>query len=367
MILLFRSNNIFASRVNKYVNFYQRSDIDYTVIGWDRKAEGLSKEHYDFFRYKAGTAVGGLRGVINHIRWMIFVYKYIKAHPAATTIHACDLNSAFPATLYKRIHNKNLNVIFDACDWFSAEFANNNSARRILQFMEKFTCKWADNLIICEPEREEQITFKLKEKPLVLRNIPEIDKSIVVNEGDDKYRFENDWPTLAYFGGLVNSRYLDELFSLARTEKFNMLVGGFGSADREALCRELDQLPNFRYFGRMTMVDGLQMSNNADIIYAMYCKNNLNHIYAAPNKLYEAMFLGKPIITTKGTLPGKKVVDNNIGWAIDENTEELIHLLRSIDNKSIKEKGQNSKRLWNEKYKDDVSKFFNEVYTKIIK
>jgi glycosyltransferase involved in cell wall biosynthesis len=352
------------------VNFYQRNNIDYTIIEWDRKDEVPPKEHYDYFRFKAGFSVGGIKGIINNTRWMIFVYKYIKAHPAATTIHACDLNTAFPAALYKRIHNKNLNVIFDVGDWFSANFAHRRFARRISHVMEKFTCKWANNIIICEPEREEQISFKIKQKPLVLRNIPEINESesLIINEANDKYKFDNDWPTLVYFGGLVESRYLDEVFNLARTEKFNMLVGGCGSADREALCQELNKLPNFRYFGRMkTREDGLQMSNSADIIYAMYCKDNLNHIHAAPNKHYEAMFLGKPVITTKGTLPEKRVVENNIGWVIEENIEELTRLLRSIDDKSIKEKGQNAKKLWNEKYKDEVSNFFNEVYAKIIK
>lgn len=366
-ILLFRSNNLFASRVNKYVSFYKGQSIDFTAVGWDRKDEGLQKDGYDFFRYKAGTAIGGMKAVMNHFRWMVFVYKYIKAHPDATTIHACDLNSAFPAILYKKRRNRNLTVIFDACDWFSANFAGKRFMCKVFQQMEKVTCQWADELIICEPEREEQITFPLAKKPLVLYNIPEEDE-LQMGLSDDEYTFANEWPTLAYFGGFSENRFLTELFELAKTEKVNILVGGFGAQRIVELCDELNaSLPNFRYFGKMAPRDGMQMSNSADVIYAMYCKTNPNNIYAAPNKFYEAMALGKPIISTKGTIVEGKIVKNNVGYAIEEDIEELRSLLRSLTREEMMEKGLNAKRLWEEKYKNCVSEFFKNEYSRIIK
>lgn len=366
-ILLFRSNNIFDSRVNKYVNYYKRSNIDFTIIGWDRKNEGIIHERYDFFRYKAGTSVGGFTAIINHLRWMLFVYRYIKKHSNVTTIHACDLNSAFPAALYKYLHSRDLNIIFDACDWFSANFAHMKFTCKIFQIMEKFTCKWTNQLIICEPERKAQITFRLNKNPLILPNIPEIDKDIIFeNNIEGKYNFGNNWPTFVYFGGLVNNRFLVELFNLARTEHFNMLVGGYGSAEIESLCEDLNSLPNFRYFGKLSMKEGLRMSYAADVIYAMYCKTNPNHIYAAPNKLYEAMFLSKPIITTKGTIVEKKVISNNIGWAIEENVEDLKSLILNLNKEQLKEKGRNSNRLWDCNYKNYVSDFFDNIYSKVL-
>ena len=42
-IILFRSNNIFDSRVNKYHNYYERAGIDYTIVGWDRAGKGWGR------------------------------------------------------------------------------------------------------------------------------------------------------------------------------------------------------------------------------------------------------------------------------------------------------------------------------------
>lgn len=365
-ILLFRSNNLIASRCNKYVSYFQRNNIDFTAVGWDRSGSGIVKEHYDFYRYKAGVSAGGIKAIFNHLHWMYFVYKYIKDHPDVTTVHACDLNSAFPAALYKKFYNKNLTVVFDACDWFSANFSTMFLLRKMLEKLEQFTYENTDKLIICEAEREEQITFPLKDKPLVLPNIPDIANQEFLID-NNKYKFNNDWPTFAYFGGFSDDRFLLEILSLAKTEKFNLLIGGFGYKPVEDLCVELNKTNNVKYFGRMSMLDGLAMTSCADATYAMYCKTNPNNIFAAPNKLYEAMFLGKPIISTKGTIVENKIIKYNIGFAIEEDINDLRELIRNLNKDQLKEYGKNSHELWESKYKDYVKDFFTNDYSKLIK
>lgn len=364
-IILFRSNNIFDSRVNKYHNFYERARLDYTIVGWDRYGKSWQKEHYDFFHYQAGDAVGGVKAIRNHFKWMLFVYRYLKRHSNVTTIHACDLNSAFPAAVYKTLHKQNVTLIFDACDWFSANFASKKFLCFCFGLMERFTCNKANELIICEPERKAQIQFKLKKEPLVMRNIPEIDITSI-STVSEKYKFKNANPTIAYMGGLVDTRFLEELLTLAESEPFNLLIAGSGNSMIVNKCIKLSERNNVRYFGRVNMEEGLNMENAADVIYAMYCKTNPNHIYAAPNKYYEALLLGKPLITTAGTIVGDKVIRHNTGWVIEENIEELKELLNNLHQTEIREKGNNALALWNKLYKNDIPYFFENIYSKII-
>lgn len=365
-VLLFRSNNIFDSRVNKYYNYYKRSGISYTIIGWDRDGKGWQKDHFDFFRYHAGESVGGLKAIWNHIKWMRFVLCYLRKHNDVTTIHACDLNSAFPAAIFKAFYKKNVTVIFDACDWFSANFADRKFLKYCFGMMERFTCRIADELIICEPERIQQVQFKLQKRPLVMPNIPEIDSSAIV-EIQDKYKFDNDNPTLAYLGGFSDNRFLLEILNLAETEPFNLLIAGSGDKTIIKRCVEVSNCKNVKYFGRLPMDEGINMENAADIVYAMYCKTNPNNVFAAPNKFYEALLLGKPLITTKGTIVEKKVVSNNIGWAVEEDIEELRNLINKLDKEDIKEKGVNAKRLWENYFQSYLNDFFNNTYSKLIK
>lgn len=365
-IILFRSNNIFDSRVNKYRNYYERSKIDYTIVGWDRKKAGWSKENYDFYRYQAGEAEGGMRAVRNHCRWMFFVFRYLYKHQEVSTVHACDLNSAFPAAVFKTLFKRKLNLIFDSCDWFSSTFARYRIICRIFGAMEWFTCKKADAIIICEPERREQIKFRLSREPIVMPNIPEIDSSSI-KDGQAKYSFDNSNPTIAYMGGFAHGRFLKELLALSKSEPFNLLIAGSGQKEIEEACLALNDNDNVKYYGRLDMIEGLKMENAADVIYAMYCKINPNHIYAAPNKYYEAMLLGKPLITTKGTIVGDKVDKYNTGWVIEENVDELRKVLNTMSINSIKTKGSNAFSLWNNQFKDYITTFFDNKYKFIMK
>lgn len=365
-IILFRSNNIFDSRVNKYHNYYERADLDYTIVGWDRGGKGWRKDKYDFFQYRAGEDVGGFKAIRNHLKWMKFVYSYLKKHKNVTTIHACDLNSAFPAALFKTFHNRDVTLIFDACDWFSANFASKRFLCFCFGLMERFTCKKADELIICEPERIEQVQFKLRKSPLVMPNIPEINSS-VITDIQDKYKFDNDNPTLAYLGGFSDNRFLLEILTLAETEPFNLLIAGYGDKNVMNKCEDIKDRSNVKYFGRVPMEEGLNMENAADIVYAMYCKTNPNNIYAAPNKYYEALLLGKPIITTKGTIVEKKVVENEIGWAVEEDIDELRQLVNNLNKDDIEKKGKNALALWENTFKNYLPNFFENIYSKIIK
>ena len=365
-VILFRSNNIFDSRVNKYHNYYEHADIDYTIVGWNREGKELEKDHYDFFQYRAGEDVGGLKAICNHIKWMLFVYKYLKLHREVTTIHACDLNSAFPAAVFKVFRKREVTLLFDACDWFSANFAQKKFLRFCFGQMERFTCRMANELIICEPERIEQVQFKLRKKPLVLPNIPEIDLS-AISTVQNKYEFDNENPTLAYLGGFSDNRFLLEILMLAETEPFNLLIAGYGNKAVVDRCEAMNRRSNVRYFGRVSMEEGLNMENAADIIYAMYCKTNPNNVYAAPNKYYEALLLGKPLITTKGTILENKVRNSNIGWAVEEDIEELRTLIRSFTKEGIKEKGDNALALWNERFKGYLSDFFSNTYAMVLR
>lgn len=63
---------------------------------------------------------------------------------------------------------------------------------------------------------------------------------------------------------------------------------------------------------------------------AIYDPKVPNHRYAAPNKFYEALMLGKPIVMAKNTGFDEIIEENNIGCLIEYSKSGLkmvfIHL-----------------------------------------
>ena len=99
----------------------------------------------------------------------------------------------------------------------------------------------------------------------------------------------------------------------------------------------------------------------------IYEKTNPNHILAAPNKYYESLYLGKPIITTFGTIPGARTIEVNTGYAIEEEYEDFVGLIESVNKSDLLEKARNARRVWNERYATYVQGFLVNTYLPYIK
>lgn len=370
-IVFLRSNQVNSdSRAEKYLSVLDEKNIDYIVFGWDRNDTGAERKNTTYYRRKVGYVVGGLKAAKNRLYWFNFVIKSLrKMEQKPEFIHACDLDCAFPAVLYKIFFNKKVFILFDVFDWFSSDMPENLNPliRKSILWMEKLCLKHSNKLFICEDERRVQIPNDHLYDISIFPNIPMIDSEEGIFVKKDEYQFNNGKPTLSYVGWFGNGRSLAELFELASTGKYNLLVAGYGNDDLVAKCNEANKLDNVKYFGKVDYRTGLNIQYNADIVYAIYCKISNNHIYAAPNKYYEAMFLGKPLLTTSGIIVADKVRKNNTGYDIEESKEDFLNWIDSLDKEDIRVKGENARKLWIEKYATYTHDFLNTEYMDLIK
>ena len=369
MIALLRCNAISNDpRVKKYLNYIEEKNIDYHILGWDRNEENLELRNCTFFKRKSGYNVGGIKAAWNRILWMWFCFKEL-SRIKPNFIHGCDLDSAFPAVMYKIFRNRRVKVLFDVFDWFSATLYNQPKIITLaFKAMESLTTKHSDHILICEKEREDQIPYDVSDKIDILPNIPMVRDESTFKYKDKSLMFPNENITISYVGGLYGERFLDELLDIAEKGYVNLLIAGFGDDRIEKRCVEISKKENVKYLGGVSYELGLHIAFHSDVIYAMYCKTNPNHIYAAPNKYYEAMLLGKPIITTEGTIVGEKVKINNTGFVVNEDKLELENLLLALKSmpEVILQNGENAKKLWETEFSTYTIDFLQNKYNNYI-
>ena len=194
----------------------------------------------------------------------------------------------------------------------------------------------------------------------MLQNIPSFSTTDFLY--DDKcYHFDNDLFTLVYVGGFASNRCLRELIEGAVQGVYNLNIAGYGDEETTQLLELHKDCPQIHYYGKVAYADGLRIMYNSDLIYAMYSKQTPNHFYAAPNKYYEAMFVGKPLITTNGIIVADKVKANEFGYGIDETTESLIQLVHSLSPESVYQKAKTAANLWSH-YKTATEEYLNNTY-----
>lgn len=366
MIVLIRCNDIISdSRARKYLDFYKRRGIDYRVIAWDRLGNSERLPNTVYCPAKSKYNQGGLAAIIDRLKWMWFILKTLFSFKADLKIHACDLDAMFPAAVYKALSRRKDFLLFDVFDWVSDTLYNQGRIVSLaFKVMEWYSLRKADHVVICEEERVRQIPYSIEGRYSVLQNIPSFSHSDFLRP-DESLRFKNGLYTLVYVGGFTADRCLMELIMGAVQGHYNLNIAGYGYEKIvEALQQHADN-PHIRYFGKVSYTDGLRIMYNSDIVYAMYSKVNPNHIYAAPNKFYEAMFVGKPLITTQGIIVADKVKEMGFGYAVEESLESLVQLVEGLKPEDVAEKTRKAADYWS-RYATATEQYLETTYTKIM-
>lgn len=367
MIIFIRCNDIVSdSRAKKYLDFLNREKVDYRIIAWDRLGNSAKLHNAIYFPLKSKYNQGGFAAVIDRLKWMWFILRTLFSFHDNLRIHACDLDAAFPAAIYMMFSRRENFFLFDVFDWISDTLNDQGKIVTLaFSFMEWFSVRKADHIVICEQERIKQIPYDIEGRYSVLQNIPSFSTTDFLYE-DENLHFDNDLFTLVYVGGFSTNRCLAELIDGAAKGAYNLNIAGYGAKEIVARLESLKDCPNIRYYGKVEYVTGLRIMYNSDIIYAMYSKQTPNHLFAAPNKYYEAMFVGKPIITTKGIITADKVDANGIGYTIEESLDELIELVGSLSKDDVAQRSLKAKALW-DSYKNATEDYLRSTYSELMR
>ena len=334
-------------RVQKYCDYLYANNINYRIVCWDRSCKLKNDHIHSYYQRKSkyGTGLKNAFGILG-FNWYIFCYL-LRNKKSYKVIHACDFDTILPAIILKLFFGKK--VIYDIFDWFvDSRHFNNRLIKTIILTFERFFLKHSDITIICEEERTEQLNY-IPHNLWVLPNIPTLFTSL--NQNLPNKQNMSDKVILSYVGTMPADRGIDKLLECVKNNSsLELNIAGFGIMDK--LVKEYsDCVSNIHYFGTVSYEKGLEIMANSDIIVALYEKTVLNNVYAAPNKYYEGLFLGKPILTTEGTLVGNKTEKGRTGFVIGESLRDLESFFICFDlQERIDLCSKNAREMWIDKY-----------------
>lgn len=243
-------------------------------------------------------------------------------------IHAIDYDAGSIALNICKKYNKKF--VYHIADFYAdSRQGLPNVMKVMLRKSEYNVINQADATIICTEERKKQIVGSNPKQLVVIHNTPaRAQKEGISFSGKEN----NEKLTLSYIGGLEKKRFIDQIITCtsARNEIRLNLAGPVGDAiDNPA---DLEKIENIHYYGKITYDEALNLNSKTDIMIAIYDPEHPNHKYSAPNKIYEAMLLGKAIIVAKDTGVDKIVEEEDMGYVIDFNQDSLLSTLAHIEN-----------------------------------
>lgn len=250
---------------------------------------------------------------------------------------------------------------------------------KLTRWFEKTIYKNAEHVIALSPGMQDGvIKYISKEKTTMIPNMAKIDefwpreKNMVLAQ---KLGLKPDSFKIVHFGSLGIANGAHTIIASAKlmkdVEDVEFLFVG-GGATEKALQSEVNkhQLNNVKFLGRFPMKEVSEIVNFCDVSMVSFL--DLPILYTnSPNKLFDSLSAGKPIIVNSAGWTKDMVEEHQCGFYVNPNNpEDLVERILYLKEhpKVVEEMGKQSRHLAETIYdKSILCKQFVEVVTRVSK
>jgi glycosyltransferase involved in cell wall biosynthesis len=353
-VLIVRSNPISPDpRVEKEARALQLDGYQVQALGWDRSGSLPQKDDragFECVRISLRAGYGrGLGNLPQLLRWQWRLWRWLIQHRREfDVIHACDFDTILPALWCKTFLGKW--VVYDIFDFYADHLRSTPKwIVKIIRAVDLWSIGQADGVILVDDARKKQIAGSRPRRLEVIYNSPE---DVCVSGGEERKQRQGGL-LLAYVGLLQMERGLLEMFHvLQRHPDWHLELAGFGG-DEEKILDLVRPMTNVTWHGRVSYEQALGLSQSADVLFATYDPAIPNHRYSSPNKVFEAMMLGKPVIVARDTNVDQIIETYGCGVVVPYGDEQALEeaLARLADEVDWRlSLGQNARRAYEERF-----------------
>lgn len=276
-----------------------------------------------------------------------FFFALRRLHVGDTVV-CVDLETALPGWVAARM--RGAKVHFDIADPF--DMAKPVPFKFFFRWLEKCVATASDLVTVPHASRL-ALYGKQRLAALVVENVPALPSHQIKREflkGDEGHTSM----TFGYFGTLEAHRGLEDLVALVKANPATRLkIGGRGSLS--AWISQVAELcDRINFVGSYTVTDLPDLVTGVDVYCSLYYQTKPLHRYAAPNKFFEHMALGLPVLMSSSTPYASDVRTNGTGWVVDDG---LVPLQRWYDGHkndatAFKLAANQAQATWNKHYKN---------------
>lgn len=337
-VVLIRSTAVMPDPpVEKMANALLDNGHKVTILAWDRENVYTEKQsrktlanhetdiiHFGIPAKYSGGIKENFKGLLLfQIRIISWLISHRKEYDV---IHAFDFDTGFAAMLCSKLLGKKF--VYHILDYYiEGHVLPGKFLNSMIEKFEVCVINAADSTVICTEKRREQIKKASPRRLYVIHNTPD---SAQMNNGSLKLRGDSSKVKIVYVGILAGLRLLKETVeAIAQMDNVEMHIGGFGEYV-EWIKEAADKYNNIFFYGRLQYGDTLSLEKQCDIMVAIYDPSLMNHKYAAPNKFYESIMIGKPIIMARGTGYDEVIENSDIGILTEYNKEGIISAINGL-------------------------------------
>ncbi|MCK8827687.1 glycosyltransferase family 4 protein [Natroniella acetigena] len=290
--------------------------------------------------------------------------------------HCHDLPTLFMGVLIAKIKGKK--VIYDSHEIYTE--MTGAKLKKVWRLIERLFAKYADVTILTDEYRKEifESMYPKVSNSKIIMNVPELQKnnSKCSRDLSVEVKLKENEILGIYFGTLLPKRFLEEIILSLKYLPDYIKIALVGPVNENYKKRLEKIISDNKLQEQVFILKPIRRNNlinyvsKADFSFVFYSKNNINNKYCSPNKLFESLHAGLPMITSDNPLILDVLDKSFVGIAIKNEiiNSKLIakSILKLIKEHNIRRMKSNCEKLskeysWNLEEKKLIS-IYKQLY-----
>lgn len=336
--LSFLGNLNYDSRCNNLLISLNESGFDTQFIGFDWQSQNfqpIKKEKITIYKLSKGSS-------------LFFYLKFtfllsVTLFRTKSKIYFAEDIYTLPLTTIVAFF-KRAKVVYDSREIYGslAGLVHKKFLQFALQKIETFFIRRVDCVLVTgEMDRDYLINEYQISCVVVLRNLPRRLLNIQKVDLHKLIGIEKRCKILVYQGVILHGRGLGILIeTIKKLDDFILVI--IGEGEKLSFFKALVNRENLNdkvfFLGKVNNNELLNFTKGADIGTALIENLSLSYYYALPNKLFEYIMCGVPVLVSNLPQMQKIIDEYSVGRSVDiANPDEIISAIKAITDKDTNE------------------------------
>ena len=343
------------SRVLKENISLQNAGYDVKVVALhDDKLNEFDEVHgISIHRVKLRSKKWSKNILISFIKYLEWIFRIVKKYRNTDIMHCNDLN-ALPVGVISKLFNRKLKIVYDAHEYETEVNYLVGFKQKLARVTERFLIKYADAVItVSDAIADEYVRLYNIPKPYLVLNTPpfkEVEKKDIFRE---TFSIDKVQTIFLYQGNLSRGRGVEVVLeTFKRLDNKNSVIVFMGYGELKNLILEYQKEHDNIYFHEAVNPNILlNYTSSADFGISMIEDICLSYRYCLPNKMFEYIMAGVPVIVSNLPEMKKLVEKYGVGVVAKENSQEALSeaiiLASSLDKSHVQKRLNSVKSIYN--------------------
>lgn len=308
--------------------------------------------------------------VFKYFEWIMKIYIRFRKEPISV-VHCHDL-SALPVGVVFKLLQKT-KVIYDAHELETEQEVGYREIpslrKRLSKWLERWLMKEVDAMITVSPSIQNWYVERFPVVPVnLVRNIPaNLENPSVSYPLREQLEIPDNALLFLFIGMLGADRGIEIALASFQEQEVRHHLAFMGNGPlREKIEDVIHNCPRIHLLSPVPHKEVILYSNSADVGVCLNEDTCLSFRYSLPNKLFESLIGGIPVLASDLPDQAEIVRAYGAGWVVQNHSDSLVQFLKELTVEKAKQMRSGLKDRVKELSWDNEAKVLLHIYEKVL-